>query len=201
MLSIPTVRIWTQASSCSRKCTDDEMEHSCTVVACRRTATSAIIGTVHSFGAPQVSTPFSVPFASASGNVIGCDLADSWMKTADTNGSEWQCISQAAAGYCHNATWRALCHDTEPCNWDAKGVTPKPNATPYIDRCANQKTAPFLKPGSMCVFCTTLLSRDLARESTACLRVNSSFLCQVYALSAAARWAVASDLDKTLAQV
>jgi hypothetical protein len=69
--------------------------------------------------------------------------------SSDPNGSEWRCISQAAAGYCHNATWRKLSHDTEPCNWDAMGVQPKPHPVTYVDRCANLSSAPFLKPGSM----------------------------------------------------
>ena len=69
--------------------------------------------------------------------------------SVDTNGTHWACKSQAGAGYCNNASWRALEGDSVPCNWDAKGLTPVKGAARYVDQCANLTDAPFLKPGSM----------------------------------------------------
>ena len=82
------------------------------------------------------------------------NTCDNWdgsqlWKSHDTRGTEWACASQAAAGYCTNATWKARMHDSVPCNWDAKGLTPRNGSSRYIDRCANMTDAPFLRPGSM----------------------------------------------------
>ena len=52
------------------------------------------------------------------------DASQLW-KSRDTLGTEWACASQAGAGYCANASWKASMHDSAPCNWDAKGLTPK----------------------------------------------------------------------------